>query len=311
MNRLLKAKLEIEKIREKGLLKSIQELEKQNRRKIEDLSMFIERFFIQHEIVKAEDLMTALTVEEGLKYYKQYHIYYESKEALLSYLLQEQFSKMNKELLSTFNDSLFQSISKSSFYLEYELDKHFLNHSSISSFNQIELEDLLKTPFLNNHYSKRLENFTKTLAEDTLNTLKESLQEANTIKQTVKQCKDYLQEQDYQLKRLMITEESFYFNQTTHELYKLNAIEYYQILSTLDTHTSTICIEQDSKVYRVDEAETGINKPPFHANCRSTDIPYIKGLTDSERAFKLDDNKTQITDDMTYQEWFNKFYRKN
>ena len=312
MNRLLQAKIETEEIREKELYFFIKEMEKKKRRKIEDLLMLIERFLIQHEIVKAEDLMKALTVEEGLKYYKQYHIYYESKEALLRDLLNEQFKTLNQALLKDMDTFLYQSMLNSQLYFSYSLDKHFLKHTTIQPLSQLELEDLLTQPFLENHYSKRLEKIHKNFTLDTLDTLKASLKEEKTIKQTVKQCKDFLNQQDYQLERLIITEESFYFNEVNHALYEKNEIDYYQFLSTLDKKTSSQCKNMDLKVFKTTEAQIGMNKPPLHVNCRSTTIPFIEGLTeDSERAFKLDDNKTQITSNMNYHEWYKTFYKKD
>ncbi|HID0855721.1 minor capsid protein [Clostridium botulinum] len=60
-------------------------------------------------------------------------------------------------------------------------------------------------------------------------------------------------------------------------------VKEYEILATLDLHTSKICRLLDGKVFKVSEKEIGVNAPPFHPNYRTTIIPYFPDTLDIER----------------------------
>lgn len=86
----------------------------------------------------------------------------------------------------------------------------------------------------------------------------------------------------------------------------------YQILATLDSRTSDICRHMDGKIFDRKDAKPGVTMPPFHCYCRTTTIPYIKGVTDEDagmRAAREDGNgKTvHVPADMKYEEWFSQF----
>ena len=88
-------------------------------------------------------------------------------------------------------------------------------------------------------------------------------------------------------------------------------MERYEILATLDSHTSDICQEMDGKVFEMKDYEVGTTAPPFHPNCRSTTIPYFDDefTEDEERSARDDDTgKTYyVPTDMKYEEWEKKF----
>ncbi len=75
--------------------------------------------------------------------------------------------------------------------------------------------------------------------------------------------------------RLIQTESAYFSNLATHDTYKELGVEEYEILATLDSHTSEICRSMDGKHFKVSQQEPGVNAPPFHPNCRSTTMPYF------------------------------------
>ena len=60
--------------------------------------------------------------------------------------------------------------------------------------------------------------------------------------------------------------------------------EYYQFWSMEDDKTckgdETHCEELRGKIFPIMEAQTGVNLPPIHPNCRCTIIPIVKGVND-------------------------------
>lgn len=117
----------------------------------------------------------------------------------------------------------------------------------------------------------------------------------------------------YQAKRLAETETAYIQEKASYEQYKSLDVKKYQILATLDRRTSEICRELDGKIVNMKDFKVGVTAPPFHCHCRTTTIPYIKGVTDVEdtRAMRDENGKTVYVDSkMTYNEWYKKYVTK-
>ena len=109
---------------------------------------------------------------------------------------------------------------------------------------------------------------------------------------------------------MLHTEGSFIIEQGTLAAYKEDGVEEYQILATLDTKTSDICREQDSKTYKVYDYITGSTAPPFHQFCRTTTVPYY-GEDEGERAARDEDGKTyKVPANMSYTQWYDRYITK-
>lgn len=110
--------------------------------------------------------------------------------------------------------------------------------------------------------------------------------------------------------RLVMTEQAFFSEAAQHDSFKELGVELYEIVATLDSHTSDICQEMDGKEFKMSEWEIGVTAPPFHVYCRSTTAPVFNDEFDNigERAAKGEDGKTYyVPADMTYKEWKDSF----
>ena len=112
--------------------------------------------------------------------------------------------------------------------------------------------------------------------------------------------------------RLVMTETAYFSSAAQKECFKELDVEKYEIVATLDGHTSDICQEMDGKVFKMSEYEERVTAPPFHVNCRSCTAPYFddewggKG----ERAARNEDGDTYyVPADMTYKEWKKSFVK--
>ena len=78
-----------------------------------------------------------------------------------------------------------------------------------------------------------------------------------------------------------------------------------QIVSTLDSRTTLICMNQDGKFYRIGEGP----RPPFHFGCRTTTAPVLRswrelGINRAEIPPGTRDSMDgQIPETMTYAKW--------
>ena len=110
--------------------------------------------------------------------------------------------------------------------------------------------------------------------------------------------------------RLVMTEEAFFSSAAQKDCFAELDVEQFEIVATLDSHTSEICQEMDGKHFPMSQWEVGVTAPPFHVRCRSTTVPFFDDEFDSvgERAARGEDGKTYyVPSDMTYKQWQGSF----
>lgn len=110
--------------------------------------------------------------------------------------------------------------------------------------------------------------------------------------------------------RLVMTEEAFFSSASQKDCFDELDVEQFEIVATLDSHTSEICRGMDGKHFPMSQWEVGVTAPPFHVWCRSTTAPYFDDDFDTvgERAARGKDGKTYyIPADMTYRQWEKSF----
>ncbi len=106
--------------------------------------------------------------------------------------------------------------------------------------------------------------------------------------------------------RLVMTEEAFFSGAAQKDCFEELGVEQYEIVATLDSHTSKICHEMDGKVFPMSQWEVGVTAPPFHVWCRTTTVPAFGDEFDNrgKRAVRGEDGKTyEIPENMSYEEW--------
>lgn len=112
--------------------------------------------------------------------------------------------------------------------------------------------------------------------------------------------------------RLVMTEEAFFSSEAQKDSFKELGVEQFEIVATLDSHTSDICQEMDGKHFEMSRWEVGVTAPPFHPWCRSTTVPFFDDEFDlvGERAARGADGKTyHVPGDMKYKDWKLKFVK--
>ena len=113
--------------------------------------------------------------------------------------------------------------------------------------------------------------------------------------------------------RLARTEMNHISNKGTMEAYKKSGVvSEYEYVATLDSRTSDICASMDGKIFKLSEAQSGINMPPLHPHCRSTTIPHfpkdeISANIIDRIARDENDESYFVGEDVTYKEWTEKY----
>lgn len=102
----------------------------------------------------------------------------------------------------------------------------------------------------------------------------------------------------YNAERLVRTECKYFANQGEVMGYKESGIEEYQFLGGTEHSGSCTCSDLNGRVFRVDEAEPGVNLPPIHPNCLCIIRAYFKKSVFAKREgnAQLDDKTANAGD---------------
>lgn len=105
----------------------------------------------------------------------------------------------------------------------------------------------------------------------------------------------------YNAERLVRTECKYFSNQGEIMGYKESGIEEYQFLGGTEHSGSCTCSELNGRVFRVDEAEAGLNLPPIHPNCLCIIKAHFKKSVFDKR------EGDPLADNIKFREWKKKY----
>jgi SPP1 gp7 family putative phage head morphogenesis protein len=203
-----------------------------------------------------------------------------------------------KELLGgIYKDNYYKSI--------FELQKGMGLGSSFAKLDDRQLEMLLSRPWAPDGaiFSSRIWKDKVKLLNELNTTLVQSLVRGDPSDQMIKAFAQRMGISMRDARRLVMTEAAFFSGASRRAGYEELGVEKYQNMATLDRKTSDKCRIMDLTIFFVSEAQAGLNCAPFHAHCRTVDIPHYEGNI-TERAARSDDGKTyNVPGDMNYNEW--------
>ena len=105
---------------------------------------------------------------------------------------------------------------------------------------------------------------------------------------------------------LVMTEQAFFSSAAQKDCFTELDVEEFEVVATLDSHTSETCRKMDGKHFPMSQWEVGTTAPPFHVRCRSTTVPYFEddfGVV-GKRAARDEEGKTYyVPANMTYEKW--------
>ena len=111
--------------------------------------------------------------------------------------------------------------------------------------------------------------------------------------------------------RLVMTEATYFGSVAQKDCFNDLDVEKFEIVATLDSHTSDICQQMDGKVFDMKDFQAGVTAPPFHVWCRSCTCPWFEDNDDGTRFARDADGKTyQVPANMKYQDWKDCFVDK-
>lgn len=157
--------------------------------------------------------------------------------------------------------------------------------------NRPAFEEVIKTPFNGRNYSEQLWGNTDTLADSLKKVFRQGFIRGDSPHEMAREIRKEFNVARSRAETLVRTDATAIINRATIKRYKREGLKYYRILVVLDNRTTQICrrIAQEDKLYKLEEAQVGVNMPPFHYNCRSTIMPDEGELNGEEVEGMLED----------------------
>ena len=180
-------------------------------------------------------------------------------------------------LIKNYEDTYYHSL--------YEISKGLNLKTSFATLDRNKINQVIGKPWLSDGktFSDRIWQDKEQLINTLRTKITQSFITGSTLDEAVedisKFVSDKIKNKEYVARRLLETESAAYASKAQIEAFKSIDVEKYEIVATLDLHTSEICQEMDGKVFNISDQEIGVTVPPFHSHCydKTTEIYTNEG----------------------------------
>lgn len=207
-------------------------------------------------------------------------------------------------------DSTMRNVYKSGYYhTAYEIQKGVGVGWDFSALDDKQISKVINKPWAvdGKNFSERIWGNRQKLVNELNNTLTQNIILGKDPQKAIDEIARKMNTSKTNAGRLVMTEEAFFSSAAQKDCFTELDVEQFEIVATLDSHTSDICRGMDGKHFKISEWKVGETAPPFHVHCRSTTIPYFDDEFDAvgERAARNEETgKTYfVPGNMTYKEW--------
>lgn len=207
-------------------------------------------------------------------------------------------------------DNTMRNVYKSGYYhTAYEIQKGVGVGWDFSALDDKQISKVINKPWAvdGKNFSERIWGNRQKLVNELNNTLTQNIILGKDPQKAIDEIARKMNTSKTNAGRLVMTEEAFFSSAAQKDCFTELDIEQFEIVATLDSHTSDICRGMDGKHFKMSEWKVGETAPPFHVHCRSTTIPYFDDEFDAvgERAARNEETgKTYfVPGNMTYKEW--------
>lgn len=207
-------------------------------------------------------------------------------------------------------DSTMRNVYKSGYYhTAYEIQKGVGIGWDFSALDDKQISKVINKPWAvdGKNFSERIWGNRQKLVNELNNTLTQNIILGKDPQKAIDEIARKMNISKTNAGRLVMTEEAFFSSAAQKDCFTELDVEQFEIVATLDSHTSDICRGMDGKHFKMSEWKVGETAPPFHVHCRSTTVPYFDDEFDAvgERAARNEETgKTYfVPGNMTYKEW--------
>lgn len=210
-------------------------------------------------------------------------------------------------LIKNYEDTYYHSL--------YEISKGLNLKTSFATLDRNKINQVIGKPWLKDGktFSDRIWQDKEQLINTLRTKITQSFITGSTLDEAVedisKFVSDKIKNKEYVARRLLETESTAYASKAQIEAFKSIDVEKYEIVATLDLHTSEICQEMDGKVFNISDQEIGVTVPPFHSHCRTVIAPYFDD--EPTRASRDENGEYKEIKYMNYKEWKDQYIKKD
>lgn len=234
----------------------------------------------------------------------KFHI---SRLEALQIQTQNSLETMFAQQMGTMKKALSDVYASGYYHTAYTVQQGFGLGWDIAGLDQAQIEKVLSKPWAVDGYnfSTRIWNSKTKLIGEVHNELSKNLLTDADPQKAIDSLAKKMGTSKSNAGRLVMTEQAYFSSAAQKDCFNDLDVEEYEIVATLDSHTSDICRSLDGRVFKMSDYKPGVTAPPFHVYCRSTTAPHFKENFDAgERAARGADGKTYyVPDDVTYSEW--------
>lgn len=188
----------------------------------------------------------------------------------------------------------------------YEVQKGFNIGWDVGQIDERKLEKLISKPWAadGKNFSDRIWEQRTQLVNELHSQLTRTCVLGKAPDDAIKAISKKFNVTKNQAGRLVMTEQAYFHSVAQKEAFEDLDVEEFEVVATLDSHTSEICQEMDGKHFPMKDYQPGVTAPPFHVWCRSVTVPYFEDNYTGERAARDEDGNTYyVPDNMTYKDW--------
>lgn len=234
----------------------------------------------------------------------KFHI---SRLEALQIQTQNSLETMFAQQMGTMKKALSDVYASGYYHTAYTVQQGFGLGWDIAGLDQAQIEKVLSKPWAVDGYnfSTRIWNSKTKLIGEVHSELSKNLLTGADPQKAIDSLAKKMGTSKSNAGRLVMTEQAYFSSAAQKDCFNDLDVEEYEIVATLDSHTSDICRSLDGKVFKMSDYKPGVTAPPFHVYCRSTTAPHFKVVFEvGERAARGADGKTYyVPDDVTYSEW--------
>lgn len=236
----------------------------------------------------------------------KFHI---SKLEALKMQTQQSLEVMFSKQLGTVTGAMGDLFESGYYHTAYELQKGFNIGWDIAGLDQSQIEKVLAKPWAvdGKNFSERIWGSKEKLISEVHSELTQNIMLGGDPQKAIDSLAKKMNTSKHNAGRLIMTEEAYFSSAAQRDCFNDLDVEQYEIVATLDSHTSDICRSLDGQHFPMKDFQPGITAPPFHVYCRSTTVPYFDenfGNIGERAARDEETGKTYyVPDDMNYEEW--------
>ena len=262
------------------------------------------RMSVEEYVEKGESL-DPKWAEELERASVKFHV---SRLEALKLQLQQEAERVSGDFSKSFDDFARNTYSEHYYRTAYEIQKGLKLGWDVMRLDRTKIDKVVRKPWASDgrNFSERVWANRSKLVNELHTTLTQQVIRGSDPQKAINALSKRMEVSKHAAGRLIMTENAFFASAAEKDVFEALDVERYEILATLDSHTSQICRDMDGKVFKQSEFEVGVTAPPFHVYCRSTTVPYFDDeFTEGEtRAARDKDGKYyEVPANMSYRDW--------